>query len=95
MDVICLPSRLEGLPISEVEAQAAGLKCLISDRITREVKITDLVKFLPLEKECWADELAGCVTDRYRSGQDDSIARAGYDIRTAAGRLGELYDSCR
>ena len=94
MDVFCLPSRFEGLPISAVEAQAAGLKCLVSDNVTREVKITDLVKFLPLEKECWAEELAGCRMDRYRSRQDDKIAGSGYDIRIAAKRLGEFYDSC-
>lgn len=95
MDVFCLPSVFEGLPISVVEAQAAGLKCLVSNNVTREVKITDLVKFLPLEKERWVEELAGCRMDGDRSRQDDNIAGAGYDIRIAAGRLGELYDSCR
>lgn len=36
-DVFLLPSLFEGLPVSLVEAQAAGLPCLITDTITREV----------------------------------------------------------
>lgn len=91
MDVFCLPSRFEGLPISAIEAQASGLKCLISDNVTEEVRITGLVRFLPLEKECWVRELVGCRIDKYRVRRDDEIAGAGYDIRIAAENLGELY----
>lgn len=91
MDVFCLPSRFEGLPISAIEAQAAGVKCLISDCVTKEVRVTDLVKFLPLEESCWAEELAACKTDVRRDWQDDKIAKAGFDIRFAAKRLEELY----
>lgn len=92
MDVFCLPSRFEGLPISAVEAQASGLKCLISDYVTEEVEITDLVKFLPLREACWAEELAGCEIDRYRDSQDEKITKAGYDIRLAVRKLETLYE---
>lgn len=91
MDVFCLPSRFEGLPISAIEAQAAGLRCLISEHVTKEVRITDLVTFLPLKEECWVEELAGSRIDMHRDRQDEKIAGAGYDIRLAAGRLEELY----
>ena len=43
MDYFCFPSRYEGLPGSVVEAQAAGLQCLVSDTITKEVCVTELV----------------------------------------------------
>lgn len=48
MDLIVLPSFHEGLPYVIVEAQTSGLRCVISDRVTREVDATGNVVFLPL-----------------------------------------------
>lgn len=48
MDIFVLPSNFEGLPIVGVEAQATGLKCLFSDKITDEVKLTKEARFLPI-----------------------------------------------
>lgn len=56
-DVFCLPSRYEGLSIAAVEAQTAGLKCILSDSVSREVNVTDNCVFLPDDPEAWAAEL--------------------------------------
>ena len=51
MDYFCFPSRYEGLPGSVVEAQAAGLQCLVSDAVTPEVNATELVSMRSINSE--------------------------------------------
>lgn len=51
MDVFVLPSMYEGLPVVCVEAQAAGLSCLVSKEVTREIKITKNVKFIGIDNK--------------------------------------------
>jgi glycosyltransferase involved in cell wall biosynthesis len=60
MDCFVLPSHYEGLGLVAVEAQAAGLRCLLADRVPAEATvIPSLVHVLPLERpaEEWADQL--------------------------------------
>ena len=51
MDYFCFPSRYEGLPGSVIEAQAAGLQCLVSDSVTSEVNVTELVSMRSIKSE--------------------------------------------
>lgn len=53
MDIFCLPSRFEGLPISLIEAQASGLVCLANETITKEANITGRVYYYKTEVERW------------------------------------------
>ena len=63
-DVLVLPSKNEGLPTVLLEGQCDGIFCVASDKITREVKKTNLVVFRPLDTEFWRLELAKpTVTD--------------------------------
>ena len=55
-DVLLLPSIKEGLPVAVIEAQANGMKCLVSDTITREADVGD-VTYLPLKEEEWIQKL--------------------------------------
>ena len=58
-DVFLFPSLYEGLPISLVEAQAAGLPCFASDTIDREAILTGETFYLSLESEpqVWAEKI--------------------------------------
>lgn len=55
IDVLWLPSFFEGMPNVVIEAQACGLPCLVSENVTREVALTELVSHLPLEENRWAN----------------------------------------
>lgn len=89
MNVLIFPSVFEGLPLTLIEAQAAGLPALISDTITREVIVSEgLVEQLSIEADpdVWAEravQLAGALQDRHCPYE--SIAAAGYDITKLAG----------
>ena len=56
-DCFLLPSLFEGLPISAIEAQVAGLKCFVSSNITPDINC-GLCKFLSIDNaKNWADEI--------------------------------------
>lgn len=95
MDVFILPSLFEGLPLVLIEAQTAGLPCIISaDVISEEVKITDLVRFVSLRRgaDQWAEIiLRALARKRGRENTAEQIRRAGYDIGATQIFLTEFY----
>lgn len=84
-DLFLLPSLYEGLPGVLVEAQAAGLRCLVSDTVTTEARATDLVTYLDIRKPAsvWADEIL-VQADYERRNTYQEIAAAGLDIKKQA-----------
>ena len=58
MDLFLFPSIFEGFPISLLEAQNSGLKCLASDTIPDAVNLTGNVIFCSLEHDAraWAEK---------------------------------------
>ena len=94
IDCFVFPSHYEGLPVTVIEAQASGMPCVVSDRITREVSITELVEYLSIEENpsIWADAIATHVRKKTkRSNRKADIINAGYDIDATTEWLAELY----
>lgn len=95
MDVFLLPSLFEGLPVVGVEAQASGLPCVFSDRITKQTAITDLANFMSLEQTPreWA-ELALSLAksrDEKRCEYAGLVREQGFDIEDTAKWLQNFY----
>jgi glycosyltransferase involved in cell wall biosynthesis len=96
-DVFLLPSLFEGLPVVLTEAQANGLKCVVSDSITKEVAFFDTVTFVPLSNSPaeWAKQVLEFSTVE-DDGETRTVARkdfteTGYDVEEAARSLQEFY----
>lgn len=93
MDVFVFPSLYEGLPVTMVEAQAAGLPCIISDKVPPECILTEgLVDVLPLsaELEIWAAKILE-KKNLPRTDRRSEIAAHGFDITTEVVKLQEFY----
>ena len=93
MDVFVFPSLWEGLGIAAIEAQAAGLHCIVSQEVTREVDIgKGLVECLSLEApmQQWVQQILSCKgSERLETIQD--IEKAGYDIKENVAKMEGFY----
>ncbi len=81
MDIFVFPSFYEGLPVTLIEAQAAGLQILASDTITKEVQLTQDIEFLSIKEQpaYWANKIIS-KTSINKSNNYDLIEKGGYDI---------------
>lgn len=95
-DYFVFPSVFEGLPGSVVEAQASGLCCLVSDQVTKEVALTDLVTYRSITEPAanWAGEIMRNA--KAALGREDmraAIAARHFDVREQASKMEAFYIS--
>ncbi|HBL40272.1 MAG TPA: glycosyltransferase family 1 protein [Ruminococcaceae bacterium] len=80
-DMFVFPSFYEGMPNTVIEAQALSLPCFVSNRVTADAAITDLVQFLPInDPNEWADAVLACPVAKRREMKEEIEAK-GYDIQ--------------
>lgn len=92
-DCFVFPSIWEGLPVTVIEAQAAGLPCVISANVTDKVFISPLAHKVPIDQgiQKWISCLGSLSMDR--QDVSENIRAAGFDVNETAKWITRLYFS--
>lgn len=91
-DCYIMPSLYEGLPVSAIEAECAGLPCIFSENITREVSLIEEIEFLSLDETVheWVKQILK-FRDVERHDKSEIVKNSGYDIQAVAKKMQQLY----
>ena len=91
-DVFILPSLFEGFPVTMVEAQAAGLPCIISDQVPPQCAITKNVEIISLKQspQQWAERLLSYQNTK-KQNTYETIVKQNFDIKANAHWLQQFY----
>lgn len=97
MDLFVFPSLYEGLCLTAVEAQANGLYCLVSNNITKELKMTENIEFLDIKENptVWAEEAIrhlDCEGATDRLSANYAMKNSKFDINHEKDKLIMFYE---
>ncbi|MHA5099212.1 glycosyltransferase [Oenococcus oeni] len=95
LDILIMPSRFEGLPMVAIEAQASGLRTLLSDNITKESIITDTTCMLEArDPNSWVQKILQkkmANSEPKRTAQFEVVRRTRFDITQAGISILNIY----
>lgn len=93
MDIFLFPSLFEGLPVVLIEAQAAGLRCIVSNTITKESNVTGRVDYISLAQspKYWAENILASTYEHADTSSD--LQKYGYDSESMAQWLVNFYSN--
>lgn len=93
-DLFLFPSITEGLGISAIEAQAAGVPSLLSTGVPEEAEVSTIVQRIPLDEGpvAWADRCVALLGNLpARQDHREEVRSHGFDIRDSASWLSNFY----
>ncbi|PWW07545.1 glycosyltransferase EpsF [Paenibacillus cellulosilyticus] len=99
LDAFVLPSLYEGLGIVLIEAQAAGVPCLVSSSVPKEADLSlGMLQKLGTDEspQRWAEAMDGLVGMHEGvptwNEREFALGQHGYDIRVATAELERMYE---
>lgn len=94
-DIFLLPSLYEGYPTVLLEAQANGLKSIVSSTITPTIALTDLVEFIDLDKtpQVWAETILEHDFERVNTQSYNQMIAEKHGLKTVASVFEKIYVS--
>lgn len=92
-DIFLFPSKYEGFPTVVLEGQAAGLVSIISDTITKDICVTNLVEQIGLNESAkhWADVIYKLRERQIKRENYNKLIKDKYDISVTVNNLIKIY----
>lgn len=93
-NILLFPSLYEGLPVSLVEAQAAGIPVLMSDTVSKDVKLTSLVESFSLNKKSseWSEVMNQVSQRELSSFEKEELFSSDYNVKNLSKYYTKLID---
>lgn len=92
MDIFVFPSLHEAMPLAMIEAQTNGLPCCISDKVPKDIYLTDLIHVHSLsDPDLWIKSICGLKRtdcEKYSKQMYDM----GFDISDMVKKIYPLYE---
>jgi len=94
LDCLVMPSLFEGLPFTLVEAQAAGLSCVVSNAVSSDANITGLIEYVDLNQstKVWAEHILK-TCEKERLDTKEQLKKAGYSIQDTAEQVDKIIQT--
>lgn len=93
MDGFVFPSLYEGLPFTLIEVQCNGIPILASNKISKEVNVSNTIKFLDInKKEDWIKEIKK-FEKKDRNKNIIKLKENGYSIEDTIKFIEKMYES--
>ena len=93
-DLFLMPSTFEGQPFVLIEAQCAGLPCLVSDVINDDICLTTNIRKLSLQQnaEEWSKQMTEMLNTFVRKDESMTLIQKGYDTSHTISYIESVYD---